>query len=105
MSKKNREDFLETVRNIVCRDRESSYGEPENNFGSIARFWSAYLDMRITEQDVAVLMMLLKIARLKRTPEHEDSITDIAGYAACLYDVVEVNKAIQPYVEMSYQDV
>jgi hypothetical protein len=63
-------------------ERGGSYGLPENSFECIALYWSVYLDKIITETDVAILMMLLKIAR--ETEKHkDDNFLDIAGYAAC----------------------
>jgi hypothetical protein len=29
------------------------------------------------------MMVLMKVARLAETPDHADSLRDIAGYAAC----------------------
>lgn len=38
----------------------------------------------LTEQDHAVMMILVKIARLQHSPEHRDSAVDIAGYTATI---------------------
>jgi hypothetical protein len=43
---------------------------------------SAYL----TGQDVAIMMILLKVSRLGWSPEVADHWLDVAGYAACGYD-------------------
>jgi hypothetical protein len=56
-------------------------GNAEDNFGRIAAYWSAHLDTHVTTADVAVMMGLLKLARLKPAPHHEDSWVDLAGYA------------------------
>lgn len=50
---------------IVCNDRNNQYGEPEDSFEYIAKLWSSYLEDDIGKEDVAIMMMLLKIARLK----------------------------------------
>ncbi len=42
----------------------------------------------IEPHDVAVLVLLLKVARLINSPEHMDNWTDIAGYAACGWEAV-----------------
>jgi hypothetical protein len=34
-------------------------------------------------RDVAIFEIMVKVARLAETPDHFDSWTDIAGYAAC----------------------
>lgn len=79
----NREETLSAARSCVCSDRNAQYGEPEDNFKSIARFWYAYKGVVYSPEDVAVMMALLKIARIKHNPENEDSWVDLCGYAAC----------------------
>jgi len=53
------------------------------NFKRIADLWSAHLATKISTVDVAILLTLVKVARLKNSPDHRDSWVDIAGYAAC----------------------
>ena len=79
----NRADILAAASDCVCRDRNSTYGEPENGFALIAAYWSAHLDHPVTAADVAVMMTLLKLARIKANPGHADSWIDGAGYLAC----------------------
>jgi hypothetical protein len=74
---------LAEAAKIITKDRNSAYGEPEDNFGRIARLWAGWLQTEISTVDVAMLLLLVKIARLRATPTHMDSWTDIAGYAAC----------------------
>ncbi|MGA4517406.1 DUF6378 domain-containing protein [Solibacillus silvestris] len=78
-----RNECLDKAKEIVCKDRENDYGDPENNFGLIAGLWSAYLQKTINAKDVAMMMALLKIARIKNGAFKEDSFVDLAGYAAC----------------------
>ena len=77
-----RRAILRTAENIVCKDRNDQYGEPEDNFGTVARFWSGYLGTVIKPEDVANLMILFKVARNKHAGKPDNWI-DIAGYAAC----------------------
>ena len=79
----NRATTLDTARNYVLKDRAADHGDLENNFTLIAILWSDYLETQVTSSDVAVLMVLLKVARTKSNPGHEDNWVDIAGYAAC----------------------
>ena len=37
--------------------------------------------------DVAAMMALLKVARIRHSPDKRDSWCDLAGYAACGFDV------------------
>ena len=78
-----REELLQKAAETVCGSREQAHGNPEGTFERIALAWSAYLDIDIMTADVAVMMILLKTARLRGNPKHEDSWVDIAGYAAC----------------------
>lgn len=78
-----REKMLDLCKEIVTKHRESSYGTPEDNFGRIASYWSTYLERELTTADVALMMVLLKIARGQHKSDNEDTWVDIAGYAAC----------------------
>lgn len=86
-----REETLDKAKAVVTKDRNDQYGLPESNFGTIARLWSAYLDREVTPKDVAVMMILLKCARTKHKVS-DDTWIDIAGYAACGAEVMEVQE-------------
>lgn len=91
---KKAETAMEEAARIVSGARRNAYGHPEDNFQRIADLWTAYLkgdkDQRfglsphMLPQDVAHLMILMKIARLLESPKHRDSVVDIIGYAACI---------------------
>lgn len=69
---------------IVTTDRNNQYGEPEELFGLIAAYWTAHLDgdADISAHDVAVMMGLMKCARMQANPAHRDSAVDACGYLA-----------------------
>lgn len=86
-TRNTREGILNAAKQCVCTDRGNQYGQPENNFGLIAGFWNNYLravmknpDMRdvLGPDDVAVMMMLLKIARIATGEPKEDNWIDAA---------------------------
>ena len=86
-----REYILREAARIVCGDRNAQYGEPEDSFRAIAEFWETYVrercvtpgaDVCIDEADVAMMMVLLKVARTFCATK-ADTYIDIAGYAAC----------------------
>lgn len=83
----NRSEILETARKCVCGEREQDYGRPEDNFNRIAALWSAYTGHTFTAVDVAMMMALLKIARIKTGTGTSDSFVDLAGYAACAGEI------------------
>lgn len=81
--------LLERADAIINGPRQQEYGGKLQNFSQIAMLWQGTLatklapDVAITPEDVALCMMQVKIARLAKTPDHEDSILDVAGYAGC----------------------
>ena len=80
----NRTEMLKKSNSIITGERENDYGEVENNFAQIASYWTLYLNGRsaLNPEDVAAMMILLKIARLSSGHSTEDSWIDTAGYAA-----------------------
>ena len=72
----------------VVADRRERYGDPEDLFRRIAVRWSQTLDVPVTPAQVALCLIDLKLARLAHDPTHGDSVIDVAGYAACLEEVV-----------------
>lgn len=89
-----RPEILDKAKACVCGDREQDYGSPESNFGKIAEFWTTYLGYPVVAKDVAVMLALLKIARIASGHAKEDNWIDLAGYAACGGEIESgVNKA------------
>lgn len=87
-----REECLRTACEIVNVAREECYGDAEDNFQTIAALWETYLKGRgctvvIGPKDVAMMMVLLKVARAAAPGTHLDNYIDISGYAACAYGI------------------
>ena len=84
----NRKECLDDAIRHTTGQRQEDYGTPEDNFGRIAKLWSAY-DGRVsfTAVDVAMMLALLKIARSKASIAHFDNYVDLAGYAACAAEI------------------
>ena len=80
---KTRADILDTAKKLVTKDRASDHGDMESNFKMIADLWSTYTGADIKPHDVAVMMNLLKVARIKSNPDHDDNWIDSCGYMAC----------------------
>ncbi len=78
-----REKTLRTANSLVNGDRNNQYGDPLQDFARTATMWSAYLGVEIQPHDVASLMSLLKISRLRHQANKADTWVDLAGYAAC----------------------
>lgn len=78
-----RAEILDKAKTVVTGQREQNYGSPEANFGLIGQLWTVYLNHLVTAQDVANMMCLFKIARIRTGRGTEDSYIDAAGYMAC----------------------
>jgi len=80
--------ILDQAASIVDADREKTYGKPDKNLRAIAEFWEAWLRARgklapdafLIFEDVACMMVGLKLARLANDPRHVDSAVDACGY-------------------------
>lgn len=87
-----RKGILDAAEACVCGQREQDYGSPEDNFRTIAELWRQYIQTRcvgpgvlvdLVSDDVAAMMVLLKVGRIAGGSASQDNWVDIAGYAAC----------------------
>jgi len=85
-----RAQFLDEVEKLVCKDRNVTHGDAEDNFRVIAELWNVYLHNSpgenchdLTNKDVAIMMCLFKISRLMSNVNNMENWLDLAGYAAC----------------------
>lgn len=92
----NRADILDRAKAIVTGEREKQYGKPEDNFAAVAQMWEVYLrgqcvgegaDVRVAPEDVAMMMVLLKVGRLMTGDYLTDNYVDICGYVACAGEI------------------
>ena len=79
----NRSEVLDTAKEIVTKDRQNQYGDAEDNFKIISKYWSLFLGYPVDPAEVAVMLILLKVARMGANIEYLDNWVDVAGYAAC----------------------
>lgn len=90
-----RETVLEEAKRCICQDRQNQYGAPEDSFFTIAQFWSTYLveegklNHILSKDDVAIMMVLLKVARTNGHKFHVDNYVDMAGYAALAAELAQ----------------
>ena len=83
----NGPELLEHAAGIVAR-RRRDYGEPVELFEAVAARWSLTLGTKISPAQVVLCLIDLKMTRLARDPKHQDSIVDVADYAAVLRGLV-----------------
>ena len=82
---RSRGNILDTAKQYVDTDRAEEHGDMEDNFQRIAAYWNAHLGLvsYIKDTDVAVMMTLLKVARIHSNTENIDNWIDACGYMAC----------------------
>ncbi len=105
----SRKELLEETIEAVCGDRNVQYGDPNDDFKTTAALWTLYVtrkkakhpeqEFAFDAEDVAVMMILLKVSRLSWSHEKKDNWLDIAGYAACGWDCVDSSLRIDAVKE------
>ena len=73
------EFFSRCTEHIV--ERANQYDAPELNLKRIASMWTNFLKREISPYEVAVMMAMLKMARLSQG-YHQDTLEDAAAYIA-----------------------
>ena len=81
-----RGSILKEAIDIINGERQSQYGDPEDSFKLIARFWEDYLSKPLNEKDVAIMMTLFKLARESHQGKR-DNLVDAAGYLGIAGDM------------------
>ncbi len=83
-----RVEALREAARLISGERDAQYGSPADNFARIAKIWSVVLGITVSEEDVAMCMVGLKMARYaSKSGFQPDTWIDIAGYAGCGYEV------------------
>jgi len=92
----NRSDILAEAKEIITKGREEEYGKPENNFALIGRLWGEYLRSSMEDNirnpepgEVAIMMALLKIARIASGQVKADNYIDACGYLSLAGELAE----------------
>lgn len=92
----NRKDTLTTAETYVNGNREQDYGTPEDNFRLIGEFWEVYVNRTCIGEngkahfhphDVAMMMSLMKHARIASGKIKDDNYIDACGYLACACEI------------------
>lgn len=71
---------LEKANEIINGDRQKDYGSATETHERVAAIWSQILGKQVSAEQVVLCMVGLKMARLCKNIDHEDSWMDIAGY-------------------------
>ena len=84
-----KEEILKKAKELITGDRNDTHGDAFQNHAEIAEFWNIFLDKKfqpmasITAEDVALMMVLMKISRNNQGKKNNlDNFIDMCGYAA-----------------------
>ena len=94
----NTTEILEQAKKLVSGDRHDKHGDKIVNHENIARLWSGYLQnktqlkINLLPEDVANLMILLKVARSQAGQHNIDDYVDTCGYASIAGEIAEKRK-------------
>jgi hypothetical protein len=90
-------DMLLHAAELVGGQRAEDYGDKTENHKRIAALWTYWMvesrknpnydSPEINAYDAAMMMLLVKVARLMHSPGHQDSHVDIAGYASIMEEI------------------
>lgn len=105
-------ELLEEVKGIIKR-RGEQHGPYKVNLQNIAEMWTAYLAQRgkllegakITAEEGAMLMVLLKVARTTSGEMNKDDVIDALGYLALYGGIVEQERPPANAIEASTKGV
>jgi hypothetical protein len=82
----NRTEILQTANEYITKDRAATHGRAEDSFAQIAAAWTWWINDRlsapVTAYDVAMMMVLFKLARAKGNPTNSENPVDGCGYLA-----------------------
>lgn len=102
--KPTRVQTLETAIKLTGGDRNKSYGPPFDNLSDCANLWNAYIntkascivrtadsyEVKLKAEDVAWLMVLVKMTRSFQHGYHPDNYTDASAYSAIAGECREI---------------
>lgn len=74
-------NILEQALLITGGDRQNNYGSPKENWERTVAIFNAMTGRDLMPAEAVKFAIAMKLARLHQTPDHMDSIVDLAGYA------------------------
>jgi uncharacterized protein DUF6378 len=85
--------ILEEAARLVSGPRAKAYGKMLDGYDRAAVMFNAILgcpgENIVGARHIPLFMIAIKLSRLVASPEHRDSIVDIAGWAECYAQVLK----------------
>lgn len=85
-------NILEEALQLTHGPRAEVYGPPEENWKATVDIFNAMTGSNLIPEEGVLFALAMKLARLRRSPDHRDSMVDLAGYAWVLAQVAGVNE-------------
>lgn len=85
-----KETILQEAQRIVYGDRAKSHGDFRDNFVVASNLYNGWTGQNISVANAIQMLICLKMARQKATPNGRDHYVDIAGYVELLGQLKEV---------------
>ncbi len=83
-------EILKKASGLIDGERAAQHGDRKECHTLIARMWTAFKGVEFTANEVACMMVLLKIARTKSGSYNGDCYVDAAGYSALAGELADV---------------
>lgn len=74
--------ILEDAYKLIEGDRHQHHGAASKCHGEIAKLWTWWTGIQIDAHDVAIMLALMKISRVKTGGYNRDTYTDLCGYGS-----------------------
>lgn len=86
--------IVDEAVDAVTGDRAAAYGHPYDDFTMVAGMWHAMFGWEAQPEDVALAMIIVKLAR-ERHSSKRDNIVDIVGYSLAYDAAATARKHLQ----------
>ena len=84
---------MTNVTEELLAQRGAVYGDAINTHERIAAVWTGILNREVNAHEVALCMTGLKLVRSSCSPNHEDNLEDVLGYATIAQRIIEDGRA------------
>ena len=76
-------DLLQEAHTLLTQERQQDYGDPRPNYQRAAKLAALLTDLDLTERDIYVILVCVKLSR-ERSLQAHDNRADAAAYIAML---------------------
>ena len=91
---KNHIELFDKALQTITQERGKVYGPPGEGFRSIAYMQKEIMFCENAAVRHALNMIIVKIVRLAESPDHMDSVIDIAGYARTIAMILDEKEEV-----------